>query len=471
MIGLLGCIAYNTMANLGKSERDLSKPYLSLIVNDINSGSKIKFKSDSFVVEKTKEIKAFIKAVESSNQTAVDKMLLTTSGYAEIFKSKVGTKSRRWTEIDKSPYSGMGGGGGQPDAKTTAMQEHASMYAIEQGLNKNGFRDKQLFMNACGKQLEKLYPEMNDIWLETFFQQQLTVAKEVPNNTNFKYSRDDGFMEKITTLVKQLGISNKDTWNPADIWLVEDPALQMRTLVKCLTVQEINAKLVDMFEDNIVVGISLKKMSGKVARWELVNLNRNVFKSQPTFKRGAVTCPFNLIVNKGGVTTFQTTDTVFGINDGSSRVAKIQIRQNSRGMSNLKFEATATSATAARMGKVPLDMLAVAMNEYGLLLSNKHQSYPKTTKEFKSQASKYKAMFTKIKPHVKTNVTSASEFVDNVEYIYSISPDIAMSKLMQLNFLSKVVSLNTAKSNALATNMYFLAQKKGNVFGPFGKLY
>ena len=55
--------------------------------------------------------------------------------------------------------------------------------------------------------------------------------------------------------------------------------------------------------------------------------------------------------------------------------------------------------------------------------------------------------------------------------IYSISPEIAMSKLMQLNFLSKVVSLNTAKSNALATNMYFLAQKKGNVFGPFGKLY
>ena len=54
--------------------------------------------------------------------------------------------------------------------------------------------------------------------------------------------------------------------------------------------------------------------------------------------------------------------------------------------------------------------------------------------------------------------------------IYQKAPDIAMSKLMQLDFLNQLFSLEN-KVDRFTKSMYFLAQKKGNIFGPFGKLY
>jgi hypothetical protein len=453
------------MALFGKSENTLDKPYLSLLAKDLDAGVKIKFTGGDVIVIKTPEILALIRAIQTADKRAIDKQLLTRKTYNPIFVNKITGKSYKWTQIDKSKYSGMGGVG-KADAKTTAMQERASMYAIEQGLNKNGFRDKTLFLQKCGSKLREMYPDMDNLWEDTFFQQQITVAKHVPSNRHFKYSRDDGFMEDITQLVKRMGIAKKDTWNPADIWLVENPIKQMELLKSSVTIREINAKLIDMFNDNIVVGISLKKMSGKTARWELVNVNVDEFKNMPSFKRGNMKCLLNLNGN-----AFQSTDTVFGINDGSIEVAKVQIRQNSKGFNNLKFEATARGATAARMGKVPLDMLVTTMKGYKVRLDNKHQNYPKTDKAFKIESAKYKVMFNKIKPHVETKVSNADEFVQNMMYIYSISPDIAMSKLMQIDFLSKVVSMKKDDYNDLTTNIYFLAQKKGQNFGPFGKLY
>ena len=48
---------------------------------------------------------------------------------------------------------------------------------------------------------------------------------------------------------------------------------------------------------------------------------------------------------------------------------------------------------------------------------------------------------------------------------------IASSKLMQLDFLAQVFGMGEKKNNELFTNMAFLAQKKGQGFGPFGKLF
>ena len=147
------------------------------------------------------------------------------------------------------------GGKSKSDGKSTAMQERASMYAIEQGLNKNGYKDKKTFLKDCKKELKKLYPDMDAAWEETFFQQQITVADKIPKNNNFHYSRDDGFMEKITNLVKDQGISQKDSWNPADIWLVESPNKQIETLARAATIEEINDVLRSKFIKNTIVGI------------------------------------------------------------------------------------------------------------------------------------------------------------------------------------------------------------------------
>ena len=149
-------------------------------------------------------------------------------------------------------------------------------------------------------------------------------------------------MEYITDRCKTLyGISKKDTWNPADIWLVSDLEkvkrdLDRKILDNTTTLAEFNGILRDMFHDRRVVGISLKLISGGVAKWELVNLeNADVFDGeQYTFGFESSELLFSLRGNE-----FTNTDCKLNIGSSSQKI-KFQIRQNSAGFNNLKIEGT-----------------------------------------------------------------------------------------------------------------------------------
>lgn len=452
------------MGKFAKKDRGIGEKYLTMVESDISSGNQISFLNGSKgKIKKTKDIKTLLTGINEADQKTIDSVLLDGTRLADIFETTDG-EIYSWNDIDKSQYSGMGGKS-KSDGKSTAMQERASMYAIEQGLNKNGYKDKKLFLKDCKKELKKLYPDMDAAWEETFFQQQITVSKEVPRNNNFHYSRDDGFMEDITNLVKDFGISKKDAWNPADIWLVESPDKQIKALASCATIEEINANLRAKFKNNTIVGISLKKMSAKTAQWELVNVEKTMFAKLPNYQLGNVRCKLD-VDGKGNVSS---TDSVVEVKKGTEVAGTFQIRQNSKGFNNLKVEASIKGAGAARAGKVPLDMLANLMTDYKVTLNNKHQNFPKKAADFKKDLSKYKKYFTNIKDGCETNI-KANEFEKNILAMYKKAPDIAMSKLMQLDFLNQVFSLGK-KTNPFIKSMYFLAQKKGNIFGPFGKLY
>ena len=63
--------------------------------------------------------------------------------------------------------------------------------------------------------------------------------------------------------------------------------------------------------------------------------------------------------------TFSSSDTVITIKHKEDG-AKFQLRQNSKGFNNLKFEPTKIGAGAARLGKVPLDMLSSLLKDYNI---------------------------------------------------------------------------------------------------------
>ena len=458
------------MAFLDKAAKNKDKPYLLLVAKDIENKKKIKTKSGLVLFDiNSKTVKAFIKLVNNpkTKQTEIDNLLYDGTHFANIFNATNGM-SYSWSNIDKSPYSGQGG---KTNAKTTAMQERASLYSIKMGLNNNGYSKFEKFWKDCKVEIEKLYPikeGRNDEWNNTFFEQQKLVCEKIPKNKFDQYSRDDGFMDSITKLVKKtpFNISKKDSWNPADIWLVNKPEEQMKILQECETIYNINDKLRYFFKENIIVGISLKKMSGKTARWELVNMNTSVFKKMPMFTSGDIICKLDIINGE-----LSSTDTTYAIKDGSNKVVGgFQIRQNSKGFNNLKFEGKIKGAGAARSGKVPLDLFAKKCKEYGMTLNNDHNKYPKTTKEFRIEQKKFQSMFNKINRIVETNINN-NDFVNNIEEIYKTRADIAMSKLMQIDFLYRLLSLKEDDVNSIVTTMYYYSQKKGKIFGPFGKLY
>jgi hypothetical protein len=464
------------MAAMGKNESSFRKPYLEMIAEDILSKSPIlMIDKKQIVVDKNdKQIRKFISVVKTKNDAQVQTVLRKASEYLPLFGGY------KWTQIDKSPYSGLGGG--KSDAKTTAMQERASLFAIKKSIENNGYSNQAQFYKLYREELRKIYPGMNEEWENGIFQQQLTTQKEVGNTTYRHYSRDDGFMDYISNMCKQLyGISQKDNWNPADIWLVSDynkvkNILNSKIKDNSTSLQEFNAILRTMFERRQVIGISLKKISGKTARWELTNMDKGGI-----FEDGKYAYTYNNnstnFFSLKNATEFHSSDTVLRLN--GEKEQKIQIRQNSAGFNNLKIETTTVGAASARGGKAPLDMVSNIFRDYRLepMRWRKNQNYPKTAKEFMAESRRHQDRYAQLLASNKLGVSrmgpvSKDKFVENMVLVFeSNRPDVANSKLMQLDLCNIIFSLSDDKINNLLTDILFISQKKGDIFGPFAKLY
>ena len=454
------------MANLtGGKYITFAKPYLELVADIIKTpGKKLKFDGNiEQVINQTDDIGAFLQAVSSRNEAAVDKSLKIAGKFLPIFNGYP------WTKIDKSQFTKQKGS----DGASTAMQERASLHAIQAGIEKNGYRDRDSFFRDNRQELLKLYPDMDEEWEETFYQQQVTIVRELGPSRFTHYSRDGGFMDFISKFVKdKYNINKKDNWDPADVWLVNDLNGVTRTLTSKIKddvtpIQEFNAILRDMFHEKKVIGISLKKMSGPVAKWELVNVGQDMFDDDEyAFSMDSAVCNMSLM----NTSKFKTADSRINISTGNGKKITFQIKQNSAGISNLKIEGTDLSAKSARLGKAPLDMVANLFKSANLSFDNRNQNFPTTAAEFTSAQSQYVAIFRRIRSI--TNVTNEIDFVKNMLAVFeSDRPDFAHSKCMQMKVMDSILSLTDNKRDELLTSLAFLCQKKGDVFGPFGKLY
>ena len=100
-------------------------------------------------------------------------------------------------------------------------------------------------------------------------------------------------------------------------------------------------------------------------------------------------------------------------------------------------------------------------------------SYPKTLKDFQDNVATYKDMFKRVKKEAITECSTIPQFVKNMESKFTSDPPVANSKLMQLAFFDSVIKFkdNTDRYTEFWTDMVFLSIKKGDRFGPFGKLY
>jgi hypothetical protein len=449
------------MANLAGKSMTFEKPYLNMVADKITSKEKLIVSGKSQIINITPEIKEFLKAVSTNNSKAVKQILKPSKQFSPLFNGW------KWSNIDKSQFTQA--------SVPTDLQELGSLFAIQKSIENDGYDDREKFFKLYRDDLLKIYPDMNELWEETYFQQQLKVQKEV-GKTPFKhYSRDGGFMEYITKKIKVLyDISKKDTWNPADIWLVSDQSKMERLLDKVIvddvtTLEQFNQIMRELFRKRKIIGISLKKMSGKSAKWELVNLeNMDMYdKDEYSFKLENIRLDFGL---KANGKEFKNSDTKIWI-EGKTTKISFQIRQNSAGFNNLKIGGTAKGAAAARLGKAPLQMVSTLFKAMGLTFDNKHQNYPRTDVEYIKEQETWEKLFKKLDGKY-TDISKPDVFSKNMIAIYnSKRPDFASSKLMQLKFVTEILRKDADNIDLLLTSLAYLQQKKGKIFGPFGKLY
>jgi len=371
-------------------------------------------------------------------------------------------------------------------AELTRMQELGSAWIFRRVLNDNirYANANDIRKDKKYNELVKIYPAINSIWVDNYFKQQKTMFNEFSKSSFKEFNREGGFMDFITNLVRtKFKISKKDSWDPADIWLIKDESKVTQDIKKAMnkegmaSIAELNALMRTMYKQRRLVGVSLKLISGKVAKYEEVNIDESLFPDVKNYN-------FNIksITNKLGLKTgdeIESQDTrvvVEAKEDNLMTYYDFQIKPNTTSRyANLKFEPTAKGAAAARIGKVPLNKFAELLDDYDVKFKNAHQDYPMTEEQFNSDESLsyLKKAYDKLKKSKVDlgDLKSLDDLITNLRVVFSKKPFIANSKLMQINFLFNILSISKEKRDDLFTDMTFLAQKKGRDFGPFGKLY
>jgi hypothetical protein len=420
---------------------------------------------------------------------------------------------------------------------TTAQQELGATYIFTQALIKNvKYTSPEDLLAKEEKKLKEIFKVPADKgfpyieWIISFYYSQKILLQKYGSPRFTQFDRDGGFMEYITNLVKiKFGISKKDTWDPADVWAIDGSEKSIENIINSglenfkdyrelkkdysnnpnlledkvrLGIIKLNEILIGLLKDEKVIGISLKK-TNKNAKFEEVNtvvVEELIEKNKALIN--TVSSPFMVVPSKDftckfdipvGQLTF-TQDVKIDISDESGTTYNFQIKAGSSESttgSNLKFELTIKGKSAARGGKVPVDMLDKFINKLTLTNTdvgtfiNQHAEYPKNAKEWSDHIDDYKKMFVKLK---QKNISfgfgvDVDTFVSNVTTSFNngrLSGKAAIAtnttcKLMAFHFIYMILcQMKEERMSELLTDMAFLAQKKNTLkldtFGPFVKI-
>jgi hypothetical protein len=372
-------------------------------------------------------------------------------------------------------------------AELTRMQELGSAWIFRRAL-KDNVRYKKWEDILSDPKYDELggekgiYPVVDKTWLQTFFLQQEKMLQEFSNPKFTEFNREYGFMKYITDLIrKKYGISQKDRWNPADIWCIKDEKKVISDIEKIIgkkeatSIFELNTLLRTLFSKRIVVGVSLKKISGKQAKYEEVNVGKGLEYLSNDYTFNVSKLKIDLSLKSGNDIKLNTQDTtifVDAIEDNKKIIYKYQITTiSSSRFNNLKWEPTSSAASAARLGKAPVSKVLDILKENKINFSNSNSDYPKSAAEFKQRQKEFVDMFNKVKQKAETGITNEKDFVNNITKVFMVSPQLANTKLMQLTFVYELIKKPKKVMDSIMTKITLIAQKKGEEFGPFGKLY
>jgi len=377
-------------------------------------------------------------------------------------------------------------------SELTEMQEKTSAWIFDRALNDNVkyaspdeiWKDVNFQKNIIGtKSKQGIYPYVDQDWVKTFYKQQKRFLVEFSDAKFKEFSVKGGFMEFVSKLVnKKYGISKKDAWDPADVWCVQNEKQVIKEITDTVDtsndIEKLNALLRTFFQERKVVGISLKKVGNKesVARYQEVNIKDGVLFTSgkhPTFDIEEIR--YDLLLRPDG--TFKANDLrIFFTVKYTKEEVKYTLTVRTSGRTynpgNLIFEFQEPGA-AAQIGKAPVNLVIDAGKKHGITIDNNWKNFATTASDFNSNIKEYKKQFNSIKKKSKTQIDSDIEFSTSMMKMLNDKDNYgtANSKLMQLDFLYKILSIGNDGMEKFITDLFFLAEKRGKGFGPFGKIY
>lgn len=352
------------------------------------------------------------------------------------------------------------------DAKTTQYQELCSCKVCE-----NVFNNKETTL----QELVKIYPDLaEDISWQDSFKAQEVVFKEIKAkykqfNGALIFNREGGFMDWITKKVKEFGISQKDSWNPADMWIhTKDVHKELQDVS---SVYELNNKMLELFKEGKLLGISLKK-TGKKAKYEETNFAKLSMKNN-----GFIKGKLLLDLKKSHPHEFTNDEFSYDLNHPEGTI-NVQVRMfPKKAKSNVQVSYKLKGGKA-EMGKVPSVFRNIIWKDKTKAEFPVGKAVPLSYTEYSKRQNEYKTKINKIISSgiIETNIKSFDEFHENLTMVYSTNSEAyhqteVCTKFQGLEMAYHFCSLKSDDLDDLVTKWSYAAQKKGNEFGPFIKVY
>jgi hypothetical protein len=347
------------MALFSKADLPKSK-YIVSIVAKIKKGTAIKVEDGkSYKFKKTKDIDMLEKA--QTNFQKYNKILYPNNKYAPIFTD--GKKYFTFIDIDKAPFSGMGGQSRNSLGKALA---DAGELATVMSLRKNIKTAKDTKQSIFEKN-----PDAFSDWYNTFQYTRPAVIKIVGSLTNYDIIHDatdkSDFTSTINKFLSKAKISKKDSWNPADIFIIKKDKRKEITdaLKKIVDTYDTSDGLVNMFNDKlyklykkkVLFPISLKQLISEKANIDYTNIPGQVKVADYEIEIQKFNCNLTTEGKEIGLFTF--------INKDTKKQITMQVRGFPHGYGTAQTEITSDGTpTGGRLGKIPTKVVDSVMGQY-----------------------------------------------------------------------------------------------------------
>jgi len=461
------------MALFSKADLPKSK-YIISIVAKIKKGTKIKVKDGkSYSFKKTKDIDMLEKV--QSNFQKYSKILYPNNRYAPIFVD--GKNYFTFTDIDKAPFSGMGGQSRNALGKKLA---DAGELATVMSLRKDIGNAKD-----TGQSIFKDNPDAFADWYNTFQYTRPAVKKIVGSLNNFDIIHDatdkSNFGTTIKAFLNKANISKQDSWNPADVYIISKNARVkiINDLKKIIDTYSVSDGLINMFNDKlyklykkkVLYPISLKQLISEKANVDFTNVPGQTKVSDYDIEIAKFNCNLTPEGKEIGLFTFNNKDTKKQIN--------LQVRGFPHGYGTAQTEITSDGTpTGGRLGKIPTKVVDSVMSQYkdARISSIRYFGAGKPFSDFDENKCKetYKMYETVIKDSKVFNEKKLSykEFVKIID-VAKANMDVAENMVMKIQGLKIMCFFikNKKDLSSIMNKMINGAKKIDDSNGFFIKIY
>ena len=319
-------------------------------------------------------------------------------------------------------------------------------------------------------------------WLHSFYEQQSAALKEYssPLWEEFVYGNGsfvDFFENHIDKLHRDLDPSIKvgryEKWNPSDIWAVkrgktkEIKDMLTKAIGKQTVLLEVNAILINLMENNDLVGISLKKIDAKSSgNIKLYNVDTSdKLRALKSYAHIELYDMSDISFEPDNILILKSVTTYIRIGPGGKYFIDI-----TRSGKNLSFNSQ-IRGTAAQGGQAPIDLVVKMLN--GNTFNKSNTAYPQDADAFANDANKYEKMYKVVSKYAssRSQKMKVDDWMQGMMDLYRRDSRDAIVTLMQLSFWHDAV-LNHANNPEFWTDLLYYGMKitsKGS-FAPHAKI-